>query len=157
MQKKIAELLNEISFRLCKIPLPDGDDDLKRRQQQTMEFAIRFSRNYLYNLNRLIASIQRHIGAMSSRTKLNQCHKNKAFHQDNIKRELIAAHHLLIQALSAYCKHIPNSTFESHPTKFQNVLQIVCNLRDICDKVEIFTNRFCAGDANTLLVVIRVK
>ncbi|XP_043251949.1 uncharacterized protein LOC122397118 isoform X1 [Colletes gigas] len=152
MQKKVAELLNEISFRLCKIPLPDGDRDLKRRQQQTTEFAIRFSRNYLYNLNRLLVSIQRHVRALSINARLNQCQKNIAFHQDKIKQELIAAYQLLIQALNAYCKHIPNSTLDGHPKKLQNVLQIVCDLRDICNKVEISTNYLCAGDANTLLV-----
>ncbi|XP_053997642.1 uncharacterized protein LOC128886615 [Hylaeus anthracinus] len=150
MQKKIAELLNEISFRLCKIPLPDGDNDLKRRQQQSMEFAIRFSRNYIYELNRLVASIQKHIGVVSFKTRLNQCHKNIGFRQDKIKQELIAAHQLLIQALSAYCKHIPNSTLEGHAKKLQNVLQIVCDLKDICDKVELSANRFCAGDADMM-------
>ncbi|XP_015437381.1 PREDICTED: uncharacterized protein LOC107192599 [Dufourea novaeangliae] len=152
MQKKISELLNEISFRLHRIPLPDGDNDLKRRQQQTMEFAIRFSRNYLYNLNRLVTSIQRHIGAVSSRIRLKQCHRSTSFHQDMIKQKLIAAHQLLIQALIAYCKHIPNSTPEGHPTKLQNVLQIVSTLRDICNKIAISANYYCSGDTNTLPV-----
>ncbi|KAK1124639.1 hypothetical protein K0M31_006010 [Melipona bicolor] len=146
MQTKIAELLDEMSFRLCRIPLPDGENDLKRRQQQTLEFAIRFSRNYLYNLNRLVTSIQRHIRAMSSRLGLKQCHKNIVFHQDMIKQKLVAAHQLLIQALSAYYKHIPNSIFEGHSRKLQDVLQIVYNLINICDKVEISSYYFCSGD-----------
>ncbi|XP_029048858.2 uncharacterized protein LOC114878806 [Osmia bicornis bicornis] len=150
MQKKIAELLNEISFRLSRIPLPDGDNDLKRRQQQTIEFAIWFSRNYLYNLNRLVASIQKHIRIVSSRMGLKQYHKNIVFHQDIIKQKLIAAHQLLVQALNAYCKHIPNSILEGHSTKLQEVLQIVYNLKDICDKVEISANSFCSGDATIM-------
>ncbi|XP_078045950.1 uncharacterized protein LOC144474688 isoform X2 [Augochlora pura] len=148
MQKKVSTLLNEISFRLSKIPLPDGNDDLKRRQQQTTEFAVRFSRNYLYNLNRLVASIRRHIGAISSRTK--QYHRSITFHQDMIKQKLIAAHQLLIQALNAYCKHIPNSIYESQSTKLQNVLQVVSDMKDICNKVEISTNCFCSGDVNAM-------
>ncbi|CAK9828776.1 hypothetical protein ANTRET_LOCUS6236 [Anthophora retusa] len=147
MQKKIAELLDEILFRLCRIPLPDGDDDLKRRQQQTVEFAIRFSRNYLYNLNRLVTSIQTHISAVSSRLGSKQCYKNVAFHQDMIKQKLISAHQLLIQALSAYYKHIPNSILDGHSTKLQDVLQIVCNLKNICEKVEISDNYLCSGDS----------
>ncbi|KOC62566.1 hypothetical protein WH47_04227 [Habropoda laboriosa] len=150
MQKKIAELLDEISFRLCRIPLPDGDNDLKRRQQQTLEFAIRFSRNYLYNLNRLVASIRRHISTVSSRTGSKQYYKNIAFHQDMIKQKLISAHQLLIQALSAYYKHIPNSILDGHSTKLQDVLQIVCNLKNICDKVGISNNYLCSGD-NTVI------
>ncbi|KAF3425869.1 hypothetical protein E2986_09976 [Frieseomelitta varia] len=150
MQTKIAELLDEISFRLCRIPLPDGENDLKKRQQQTLEFAIRFSRNYLYNLGRLVTSIQRHIRAMSSRLGLKQCHKNIVFHQDMIKQKLVAAHQLLIQALSAYCKHIPNSIFEGHSRKLQDVLQIVHNLINICDKVEISSYYFCSGDVTSL-------
>ncbi|XP_076392890.1 uncharacterized protein LOC100879765 [Megachile rotundata] len=145
MQKKVAELLNEISFRLCRIPLPDGDNDLKRRQQQTVEFAIWFSRNYLYNLNRLVTSIQRHIRIVSSRVGLNR-HKNIALHQDMIRQKLITAHQLLVQALNAYCKHIPNSILESHCTKLRDVLQVVYDLGDICDKVEISANYFCSGD-----------
>ncbi|XP_031835741.1 uncharacterized protein LOC116428343 isoform X2 [Nomia melanderi] len=152
MQKKISELLNEISFRLSRIPLPDGNNDLKRRQQQTMEFAIRFSRNYLYNLNRLVTSIQRHIGAISTKTRLQHYHRSVTLHRDMIKQKLIAAHQLLIQALNAYCKHIPNSTSEGHSTKLQNVLQIVGNLRDICNKVDISANHFCSGDMNASLV-----
>ncbi|XP_033343027.2 uncharacterized protein LOC117230063 isoform X2 [Megalopta genalis] len=150
MQKKVSTLLNEISFRLSKIPLPDGNDDLKRRQQQTTEFAVRFSRNYLYNLNRLLTSIRRHIGAVSSRTK--QYHRSITFHQDMIKQKLIAAYQLLIQALNAYCKHIPNSIHESQSTKLQNVLQVVSDLKDICNKVEITTNCFCSGDVNAMPV-----
>ena len=148
MQKKITEILNEISFRLHRIPLPDGDTDMRRRQQQTMEFAIRFSRNYLYDLNRLLISIQRHLGIISSRAGFKQRRKNIALHQDVIKQKLIAAHQLLIQALNAYSKHIPNSVLEGHPTKLQEVLQVVCNLRDICSKIEISTNCLCSGDAN---------
>lgn len=157
MQKKVAELLDEISFRLRRIPLPDGDNDLKRRQQQTLEFAIRFSRNYLYNLNRFVTSIQRHIKAVSFRSGLKQCYKNIAFHQDMIKQKLIAAHQLLIRALSAYYKHIPNSILEGHSTKLQDVLQIVCNLINICDKIEISTNYFCSGDATVIPLVTHKK
>ncbi|XP_076244100.1 uncharacterized protein LOC143185197 [Calliopsis andreniformis] len=149
MQKKIIELLNEISFRLCRIPLPDGDTDLRRRQQQTMEFTIRFSRNYLYDLHRLLASIQRHVGVVSSETELKH-NKNIAFHQDMIKQKLVNAHQLLIQALNAYCKHIPNSVLEGHSTKLQDIIQIVSDLRDICNKVEISSNYFCSGDASVL-------
>ncbi|XP_076647974.1 uncharacterized protein LOC143356298 [Halictus rubicundus] len=146
MQRKISTLLNEISFRLRRIPLPDGNNDLKRRQQQTIEFAIRFSRNYLYNLNRLVTSIHEHIEAASSRRK--QYHRSVAFHQDMIKQKLIAAYQLLIQALNAYCKHIPNSIHEGHPAKLQNALQIVSDLKDICNKIEITANYFCSGDVN---------
>ena len=154
MQTKIAELLDEISFRLCRIPLPDGENDLKKRQQQTLEFAIRFSRNYLYNLSRLVTSIQRHIRAMSSRLGLKQCHKIIVFHQDMIKQKLVAAHQLLIQALSAYYKHIPNSIFEGHSRKLQDVLQIVHNLINICDKVEISNYYFCSGDVTITSLVM---
>lgn len=153
MQKKIAELLDEISFRLCRIPLPDGDNDLKRRQQQTLEFSIRFSRNYLYNLNRVVTSIQRHIRAMSPRLGLKQ-YKNIVFHQDMIKQKLVAAHQLLIQALTAYYKHIPNSILEGHSTKLQDVLQVVYNLINICDKVEISTYYFCSGDTTIIPLVM---
>ena len=148
MQKRVTELLNEISFRLHRIPLPDGDNDMRRRQQQTMEFAIRFSRNYLYDLNRHLISIERHLGIISSRAGSKQRRKNIALYQDIIKQKIIAAHQLLIQALNAYCKHIPNSVLEGHSTKLQEVLQVVCNLRDICSKVEISTNCLCSGDAN---------
>ena len=113
-----------------------------------MEFAIRFSRHYLYDLNRLLISIQKHLGIISSRAGLKQRRKNIAFYQDIIKQKLIAAHQLLMQALNAYCKHIPNSVLEGHPTKLQEVLQVVCNLRDICGKVEISTNCLCSGDTN---------
>lgn len=154
MQKKIAELLDEILFRLCRIPLPDGENDLKRRQQQTLEFAIRFSRNYLYNLNRFVTSIQRHIKAVSSRSRLKQYHKNIAFHQDMIKQKLVAAHQLLMQALTAYCKHIPNSILDGHSTKLQDVLQIVYNLINICDKIEISSYYFCSGDTTIIPLVI---
>ncbi|XP_076757889.1 uncharacterized protein LOC143427544 isoform X2 [Xylocopa sonorina] len=147
MRTKVAELLDEILFRLCRIPLPDGDNDLKRRQQQTLEFAIRFSRNYLYNLNRLVASIQRHIRAVTLQAELKQYNKNISFHQDMIKQKLITAHQLLIQALTAYYKHIPNSIPEGHSTKLQDALQVVCNLTNICDKIEVSTDYVCSGDS----------
>lgn len=36
---------------------PDGMEDLERRKKRSSEFASRFSRNYLYQLNRLVSYI----------------------------------------------------------------------------------------------------
>lgn len=41
IQKKIYRVLDEIAYRLNKIPLPDGEKDCLRREQRFVEFSVR--------------------------------------------------------------------------------------------------------------------
>ncbi|KAI4499033.1 hypothetical protein M0802_005899 [Mischocyttarus mexicanus] len=150
MQQRISELLDEILFRLDRIPLPDGDVDLKRRQQRVMEFCIRLSRNYLYDLNRYVNDIQKHVRAISPSVKIKSSHRGVTFHMQIIEQKLMAAYQLLLHALSAYCKHIPSSIPQGHSKKVKELLKVVTDLKDICDNIQLTKNYFGSGDACTL-------
>ncbi|KAK2577795.1 hypothetical protein KPH14_012001 [Odynerus spinipes] len=150
MQKRISELLDEISFNLDRIPLPDGDMDLKRRQQRVVEFCIRLSRNYLYDLTRCIGDIQKHVRAVSPSAKIKSGPRGIAFHMQIIEQKLIAAHQLLLHALTAYCKHIPCSIPQGHSKKIKELLKVVTDLKDICDHIQLTTNYFGSGDTCAL-------
>ncbi|XP_046741128.1 uncharacterized protein LOC124408316 isoform X1 [Diprion similis] len=148
IQKKVSSLLDEISFRLDRIPLPDGDRDLSRRLQRVAEFSVRFSRNYLYDLGRQITDMQQHIRAMSSSARPRPCQRSIAFHLQAVSQKLITAHQILLQGLSAYCKHIPSSIVKGHPGKLKEILQVVMDLKDICNKVNITSEHYGSGDAD---------
>ncbi|XP_015172526.1 PREDICTED: protein PFC0760c [Polistes dominula] len=150
MQQRISELLDEILFRLDKIPLPDGELDLKRRQQRVMEFCIRLSRNYLYDLTRYVNDIQKHVHAVSPSVKIKSSHRSITLHMQIIEQKLIAAHQLLLHALTAYCRHIPSSIPHGHSKKIKELLKIVIDLKDICDHIELTKNYFASGDTCTL-------
>ncbi|KAK0178823.1 hypothetical protein PV327_007671 [Microctonus hyperodae] len=146
IQSRISELLDEILYRLCRIPQPDGDIDLKRRQQRAMEFAIRFSRNYLYELGRQVVNLQRHLQAISPNARIKPTKRGTLLHMQALERKLCSTHQLLFNALSAYCKHIPSSILKGHPGKLKEILQIVIDIKDICSKINLTAEHFGAGD-----------
>ncbi|KMQ94383.1 hypothetical protein RF55_5470 [Lasius niger] len=148
MQRKVCELLDEITFRLGNIPPPDGIKDLQRRQQCVSEFVIRFSRNYLYDLNRYVKDIQRHMCIISPRAVIRPNHRSLGLHMHAIEHKLLASHQLLLHALVAYCKHIPSSILKGHPGKFREILQVVIDLKTMCDRLHL--NYLDSGDTDIL-------
>lgn len=153
MQQRISELLDEISFRLDRIPLPDGDMDLKRRQQRVMEFCIRLSRNYLYDLTRYVGDIRKHMRAISPSAKIKSGRRGVTFHMQIIEQKLIASHQLLLHGLNAYCRHIPCSIPQGHSKKIKELLRVATDLKDICDRIQLTRNYFGSGDTCTLPLV----
>ncbi|XP_033219575.1 uncharacterized protein LOC117174505 isoform X2 [Belonocnema kinseyi] len=149
-QKKISEVLDEIAHRLGRIPLPDGDRDLYRRQQRVMEFSIRFARNYLYDLGRQVADIRRHVNAISPSFRKKLGRRGVVFHIQAIEQKLSTAHQLLLHALSAYCKHIPSSVLKGHPGKLREILQVVIDLKDFCEKIHLAPDYVGSGDMEGL-------
>lgn len=152
MQRKVCDLLDEITFRLGNISAPDGIKDLQRRQQCVAEFIVRFSRNYLYDLNRYVKDIQRHMSVISPRAIIKPNHRNLGLHMHAIEHKLLAAHQLLLHALVAYCKHVPSSIPKGHPGKLREILQVVLNLKTMCDRLHL--NYFDSGDTDVLSLVM---
>lgn len=147
IQKKIFSTLDEIASRLDRIPLPNGDSDLSRRTRRVAEFSVRFSRYYLYDLGRRITDMRRHIHAVSPDARPKPSGRSSVFHLQAIGRKMIAAHQILLQALNAYCNHIPSSTAKGHRHKLRQVLQVLTDLRDMCNKINISAEYYESGDA----------
>ena len=152
-QKKISEVLDEIAQRLGRIPLPDGERDLHRRQQRAMEFSIRFARNYLYDMGRQVSEIRRHVNAISPSFRKKIGRRGVIFHVQTIEQKLVTAHQLLLHALSAYCKHIPSSVLKGHPGKLKEILQVVIDLKDFCEKIHLAPDYVGSGDVEGLPLV----
>ncbi|XP_014482499.1 PREDICTED: uncharacterized protein LOC106748475 [Dinoponera quadriceps] len=152
MQRKVCELLDEIALRLGNIPVPDGIKDLQRRQQCVAEFVVRFSRNYLYDLNRYVKDIQRHMCIISPRARVKPNQRSLGLHMHAIEHKLLAAHQLLLHALVAYCKHIPSSILKGNPGRFREILQVVIDLKTMCDRLHLNTNYLDAGDTDILIL-----
>ncbi|XP_012063912.1 PREDICTED: uncharacterized protein LOC105627234 [Atta cephalotes] len=148
MQRKVCDLLDEIAFRLGNISAPDGIKDLQRRQQCVAEFIVRFSRNYLYDLNRYVKDIQRHMCVISPRATIRPNHRNLGLHMHAIEHKFLAAHQLLLHALVAYCKHVPSSIPRGHSGKFREILQVILDLKTMCDRLHL--NYFESGDTDIL-------
>lgn len=155
MQRRVCELLDEIALRLGNIPVPDGVKDLQRRQQCVAEFVVRFSRNYLYDLNRQVKDIQRHMCVVSPRARVRPNYRSLGLHMHAIEHKLLAAHQLLLHALVAYCKHIPSSILNGHPGKFKEILRVVMDLKTMCDRLLLNTSYLDSGDTDVSSLVIR--
>ncbi|XP_066596981.1 putative leucine-rich repeat-containing protein DDB_G0290503 isoform X3 [Prorops nasuta] len=147
IQKKLIEVLNEIFHQLGKIPLPDGEDDIKRRKQRALEFAIRFSRQYLYDLNRNITEIQRNLLVFVPDAKIKLNKKGFAFYMQAIEHKLLSTYQILLNALIAYDKHIPGSILKCYPEKLKEVLQITITIKDIFKQFQP-DNHAASGDSN---------
>ncbi|XP_015115635.1 uncharacterized protein LOC107040193 isoform X2 [Diachasma alloeum] len=146
LQGRISELLDEISYRLCRVPRPDGENDLKRRQKRVVEFGIRFSRNYLYELGRQVGDIQRHLKAVLEGKGRR---RGAVLHMQALEQKLCAAHQLLTCALNAYCNHIPSSVLQGHPGKLKEILGIVVELKDVCGKINVTAEGVGGGDTGS--------
>lgn len=154
IQTKISELLDEILYRLGRIPRPDDENDMKRRQQRVIEFGIRFSRNYLYDLGRQMMDIQRHMKAIEMSLKEKAKRRGVILHMQAIEQKLISAHQLLANALDAYAKHIPSSAVHGSSGKLKDILQVVIELKEICNKINLSIEFFGSGDSETYPLVI---
>lgn len=152
IQRKISLVLDSISYELDRVPLPDGEDDYLRRQQRVMEFSTRLSRNYLYDLGRQIADIQRYIKAINPDTKMRLSRRSVIIQMQAIEQKLISAHQLLLTALNAYWKHIPSSVLKSHPGKLRDILQIVLQLKSICNEIKLIPDIYCSGDEKDIFL-----
>ena len=146
LQRKISTVLDSISYELDRIPLPDGENDLIRRRQRVVEFSTRLSRNYLYDLGRQITNIQRHINSINPDCKMRLTRRGIILHMQAIEQKLISTHQLLLAALSAYWKHIPSSVLRNDPGKLKEILQIVVQLKNICNEVKLTPDLYCSGD-----------
>ncbi|XP_063975426.1 uncharacterized protein LOC135161628 [Diachasmimorpha longicaudata] len=146
LQGRISELLDEISYRLCRVPRPDGENDLKRRQKRVAEFGIRFSRNYLYELSRQVGDIQKHLkGILKGKGR----RRAAVLHMQALEQKLCAAHQLLTCALTAYCNHIPSSVLQAHPGKLKEILGTVVELKDVCGRINITAEEVGGGDTGS--------
>uniref|UniRef100_A0A0C9QDC7 DDX53 protein n=1 Tax=Fopius arisanus TaxID=64838 RepID=A0A0C9QDC7_9HYME len=145
LQGRISEILDDISYRLCRIPRPDGENDLKRRQKRLVEFGIRFSRNYLYELGRQVGDIQKHLKAVLE----GKGRRGTILHMQALEQKLCASHQLLVCALNAYCNHIPSSVLEEYPGKLKEILGVVVELKDACGKINITADGVGGGDTGS--------
>ncbi|XP_003424337.1 uncharacterized protein LOC100680021 [Nasonia vitripennis] len=146
VQRRISTVLDSISYELDRIPLPDGENDLQRRQQRVVEFSTRLSRNYLYDLGRQITDIQRHIKSITPDSKIKLTRRGVIFHMQAIEQKLLSAHQLLLTALSAYWKHIPSSVLKNHPGKLKEILDVVIQIKNICTEINLTPDLYCSGD-----------
>ncbi|KAF5289765.1 hypothetical protein FQA39_LY03682 [Lamprigera yunnana] len=122
--QKTVSCLEAIRISLnTKVAIPDGDQDWERRRVQNMEFASRLQRNYLYQLGRQIAELQKFTKSSVERANksLNKC--------------LLNAHQTLLQAFQAYHKHIPISLGNTIVDKLKIVIQHTNTLSEIHKKL----------------------
>lgn len=152
IQRKISLVLDSISYELDRIPLPDGEDDYLRRHQRVIEFSTRLSRNYLYDLGRQITDIQRYLKAINPDTKMKLSRRSVIIQMQAIEQKLISAHQLLLTALNAYWKHIPSSVLRNHPGKLREILQVVVQLKNICNEIKLTPDIYCSGDEKDIFL-----
>ncbi|XP_017777593.1 PREDICTED: uncharacterized protein LOC108563423 isoform X2 [Nicrophorus vespilloides] len=113
---------------------PDGAEDYARRKKRALEFASRFSRIHLYQLNRHITDIQNMLRPPSARTGVRNANNI------DLNQKFLTANQTIFQGLQAYKKHLPNTIVVGVPDKLRDLLK---STGVLCD---IFRNHAAEGD-----------
>lgn len=123
---------------------PDGLNDLERRKKRSSEFASRFSRNYLYQLNRQLSDIKKLLHPSSARISNQNSYV--------IKQKITSSYQTILQGLQAYLSHLPKSTTVGIPDKIKELLKEIASL---CDMHRSYssTDLNCNVKSNELLDV----
>ncbi|KAK9739335.1 hypothetical protein QE152_g9127 [Popillia japonica] len=127
---------------------PDGLNDLERRKKRSSEFASRFSRNYLYQLNRQLSDIKKLLHPSSARISNQNSYV--------IKQKITSSYQTILQGLQAYLSHLPKSTTVGIPDKIKELLKEIASL---CDMHRSYssTDLNCNVKSNELLDVFEVR
>ncbi|XP_018330196.1 uncharacterized protein LOC108740393 [Agrilus planipennis] len=100
---------------------PDGSEDYKRKRKRAVEFASRFSRNYLYTLGRQRADLLR----------LTSCGKHTYRTKTLTAQKIVSASQIILQALQAYLHYLPSCLPDSLHEKLQELIKHsleICNV-----------------------------
>lgn len=145
LRHRISLVLESITGMIqCRPREPDGPDDLERRKIRINEFLSRFSRNYLFQFQRQVAELRRHVASASPETP------GRHTEYQALMQKLVSAHQTALQSLQAYLSQIPASLQVSNIfgklrdllhhlcelTSLKNQLSIHAGLMDGCDEVE---------------------
>ncbi|KAK3911087.1 Protein moonraker [Frankliniella fusca] len=139
-QQRIALLRHRISLVLesiigtiqCRPNEPDGPDDLERRKTRINEFLSRFSRNYLFQFQRQVAELRRHIASASPETP------GRHTEYQALMQKLVSAHQTALQSLQAYLSQIPASLQVSNIFgKLKDLVQHLCELTSLKNQLTI--------------------
>ncbi|KRT83503.1 hypothetical protein AMK59_4540 [Oryctes borbonicus] len=134
--EKSLNCMEDIRVQLdIGITPPDGLDDLERRKKRSSEFASRFSRNYLYQLNRQLSDLKKLLCPTSGRSS----------HQNSLlaKQKITSPYQTILQGLQAYLTHLPISTPMGVPDKIKELLKEVntlCELQRSYTGIDINSN-----------------
>lgn len=140
LQKKISNTLYKISYELDQIPLPDGENDLHRRQKRSSEFSVRLARNYLYDLDRYSLEIEKQINLTFGEYCSVMDRRALILGLDALEQKLISAHQLLLHALTAYFKNISTSVLRGQPGKLKELLEITLRLRGFGKEINLLSD-----------------
>ncbi|GJQ82282.1 hypothetical protein Trydic_g19479 [Trypoxylus dichotomus] len=147
--KKCLNCMEDIRLQLdIGITPPDGLDDLERRKKRSSEFASRFSRNYLYQLNRQLSDLRKLLCPTSARAMLQN--------NSHIKQKITSSYQTILQGLQAYATHLPISTPMGASDKIKELLKEVgalCEMQRSYVSIDVNSN----VRSNELLDIFEVR
>lgn len=137
VRSKIGLLLQEVNLPRTILEPNSPEEQLKLRKRD-LEFYSRFSRNYLYEL-------QRHI------TKFDKISSKKYQVLDkNVSQKVLSAHQLVLRGLQAYLKHVPTSLEERVPDRLRDLAKNFLKVTKCCIKLGIMDQDELHSDCQRL-------
>ncbi|XP_055915400.1 uncharacterized protein LOC129948422 [Eupeodes corollae] len=130
IQDNIIKNLDSLRISLVEISLPDGDVEQKLRERNALEFSVRFSRNYLFPLGKMIDNLR-----LSPKEEFCSALTNEPC----IK--VCGIYGLLCQAIQCYQKQLRHFYTDCFPKKLDTLLNLIKDTTNICLEKRIFDKR----------------
>lgn len=133
LRQRISIALDSITGMIqCQPAEPDGPDDLERRKTRINEFLSRFSRNYLFQFQRQVSELRRHVACASPETP------GRHTEFQALMQKLVSAHQTAVQSLQAYLTQIPSSLQGTNIFgKLRALLHHLCDLSSLKNQLDI--------------------
>ncbi|XP_034252605.1 uncharacterized protein LOC117652066 isoform X2 [Thrips palmi] len=133
LRQRISIALDSITGMIqCQPAEPDGPDDLERRKTRLNEFLSRFSRNYLFQFQRQVAELRKHVACASTETP------GRHTELQALMQKLVSAHQTAVQSLQAYLTQIPSSLQGLNIFgKLRTLLHHLCDLSSLKSQLDI--------------------
>ncbi|XP_075157295.1 uncharacterized protein LOC142230536 isoform X2 [Haematobia irritans] len=129
-QEKIIEVLDKLRIDLLDLNVPDNSLEKTKRQRNAFEFAVRFSRNFLYPLKGMLEDIkstpiEQFNSLTSNEACLRVCH----------------LYGLILQSVNTYHKQLRYFLLDHVPQKLPILIEMIFMVNAECWEKQIFSRQ----------------
>uniref|UniRef100_A0A1I8MXW8 Uncharacterized protein n=1 Tax=Musca domestica TaxID=7370 RepID=A0A1I8MXW8_MUSDO len=127
-QEKIIEVLDKLRIGLLELNVPDNSLEKNKRQKNAFEFAVRFSRNFLYPLKGMLEDLK-----STPMEQFNSLTSNEAC------LRVCNLFSLLLQSVNTYQKQLRYFLLDHVPQKLPILIEMIYMTTSQCREKQIFS------------------
>ncbi|XP_059222222.1 uncharacterized protein LOC106091020 isoform X2 [Stomoxys calcitrans] len=129
-QEKIMEAIDKLRNNLLQLNAPKDSFDKTKRQRNAFEFAVRFSRNFLYPLKGMLDDLK-----STPVEQFNSLHSNEAC------LRVCQLYGLILQSVNTYQKQLRYFFLNHVPEKLPILIEKICEANTECLEKQIFSSQ----------------